>query len=56
LFTYNLTVQLATLESLSVYWNTNSKSLAGKEDAMAAFSELVSQELCVGGGIPLISL
>ncbi|KAI9287283.1 vacuolar protein sorting-associated protein vps13 [Umbelopsis sp. AD052] len=34
--------KLATLESLSVYWNTNSKSLAGKEDAMAAFSELIT--------------
>ncbi|KAH8555467.1 hypothetical protein BGW37DRAFT_419803 [Umbelopsis sp. PMI_123] len=34
--------KLATLESLSVYWNTNSKSLAGKEDAMSAFSELIT--------------
>jgi len=34
--------KLATLESLSVYWNTNSRSLAGKEDAMAAFSELIT--------------
>jgi hypothetical protein len=43
-------LQLATLESLSVYWNTNSRSLSGKEDAMAAFSELVwekSMYLCL---------
>ncbi|KAJ2960621.1 hypothetical protein NQZ79_g4034 [Umbelopsis isabellina] len=34
--------KLATLESLSLYWNTNSRSLAGQEDAMAAFQELIT--------------
>ncbi|KAF7732148.1 hypothetical protein EC973_006403 [Apophysomyces ossiformis] len=47
---------LATLESLSVYWNTNSRSLARKneEDTFLSFRELVKLNKKFGGEIPKV--